>query len=36
MAIQYAVDALWNDEEIVAEAIEQNPDVIDWIDSLHE
>lgn len=34
MAIQYST--LWNDEEIVAEAIEQNPDVIDWIDSLHE
>jgi hypothetical protein len=34
MAIQYAVDELWDDAEIVEEAIQQNPDVIDWLDSL--
>ena len=34
MAIQYAVDELWDDSEIVEEAIQQNPDVIDWLDSL--
>lgn len=34
MAIQYAMSELWDDVEIMADAIQQNPAVMDWLDSL--